>query len=151
MGTVTYPHAEVAQYIEKHFIPVQFNVVEQPEVIDRFNSAWTPTLIVRDVEGREYRRSLGYLDPARFLGEMSLAQLMEKVHRQDFKAAHEQGMEALERTKGDPAREPEAVYFASVAAYKSASDVGKLMEGWNQLMDRFPESDWAKKVEFIRK
>jgi len=151
MGAVTYPNPEVARYIDPHFIPVQFNVVEQPEVIDRFNSAWTPTLIVQDADGREYRRSLGYLDPARFLGEMALARLMESVHRRDFKAASVRGKEALERTKGDAAREPEALYFASVAAYKAANDAARLVEGWNGLMNRFPESDWAKKAEFIRK
>lgn len=151
MGAVTYPNPDVQRYIEQHFIPVQFNVAEQPEVIDRFNSAWTPSLIVQDADGREYRRSLGYLDPHRFLGEMSLARLMESVHRRDFKAAHERATEALDRTKGDASREPEARYFAAVTAYKVGGDVEKLRDGWNRLLDQFPDSDWAKKAEFIRK
>ncbi len=151
MGAVTYPNLEVQRYIEQHFVPVQFNVVEQPQAIEQFNSAWTPSLMVQDSDGREYRRSLGYLDPQRFLGEMALARLMESVHRRDFKAAHERATEALERTKGDPWREPEARYFAAVAAYKVSGDVEKLREGWNRLLDESPESDWAKKAEFIRK
>ncbi len=151
MGAVTYPNAEVERYISRHFVPVQFNVVEQPEAMDRFNSSWTPSLIVQDAQGREYRRSLGYLDPARFLGEMSLARLLESVHRRDFKTANERAGEALKFTKGDPAREPEALYFGSVAAYKAANDVEKLREGWSRLLDQFSDSDWAKKTEFIRK
>ena len=151
MGTVTYPNADVERYIRSHFVPVQFNVVDDPEVMDRFNSSWTPTLIVEDGEGREYRRSLGYLDPHRFVGEMALARLAQSIHRRDYKAAHERGLEAAHRTKGDPWREPEALYFAAVAAYKVSSDPAKLQEGWNRLMDQFPESDWAKKAEFIRK
>ena len=151
MGAVTYPNPEVQRFVEQHFIPVQFNIGERPEAIEEFNSAWTPTLIVRDAEGREYRRSLGYLDPFRFLGEMSLARLMESVHRRDDKAAYERAKGALQRTKGDPAREPEALYFESVAAYKVAHDPAKLKEGWERLMDQFPDSDWAKKAEFIRK
>ena len=149
MGAVTYPNPEVARYVHDHFVPVQYNVAERPQAIDQFNSAWTPTLIVQDVEGREYRRSLGYLDPHRFLGEMALARLVASVNRRDF--ASPTGTDALDRTKGDTAREPEALYFASVAAYKAANDVDKLLEGWNRLLDRFPESDWAKKIEFIRK
>ena len=149
MGTVTYPNPEVARYVRDHFVPVQYNVAERPQAIDQFNSAWTPTLIVQDVEGREYRRSLGYLDPQRFLGEMALARLLASVNRRDF--ASDTGTDALDRTKGDAAREPEALYFASVAAYKAANDVEKLLEGWNRLLDRFPDSDWAKKIEFIRK
>ena len=149
MGTVTYPNPEVARYVRDHFVPVQYNVAERPQAIDQFNSAWTPTLIVQDAEGREYRRSLGYLDPQRFLGEMALARLLAGVNRRDFSSAT--GTDALDRTKGDAAREPEALYFASVAAYKAANDVEKLLEGWNRLLDRFPDSDWAKKIEFIRK
>jgi hypothetical protein len=151
MGTVTYPNADVLRYVRSHFIPVQFNVVENAEVMDRFNSSWTPSLIVEDADGREYRRSLGYLDPHRFLGEMALAQLAWSIHRRDYKAAHERSLEALHRTKGDPWREPEALYFGAVAAYKASTDPGKLSEGWNRLINQFPESDWAKKAEFIRK
>ncbi len=151
MGAVTYPNPEVAAYIAEYFIPVQFNVVEQPEVIDRFNSAWTPTLIVQDAAGREYRRSLGYLDAPRFLGEMALGRLMESIHRRDDTAAYERAQDASRRTKGDAAREPEALYFESVAAYKVSHDPARLKEGWERLLERFPESDWAKKAEFIRK
>jgi hypothetical protein len=151
MGAVTYPNSDVQRYIEQHFVPVQFNVVGQPEVVDRFNSAWTPSLIVQDAEGREYRRSLGYLDPPRFLGEMALARLLESIHRRDFKTANHRAIEALELTKGDLNREPEALYFGSGAPYKPPNDVEKLKEGWNRLFDQFPESDWAKKAEFIRK
>lgn len=151
MGAVTYPNADVERYIKQHLIPVKFNAVENPEVIDQFNSAWTPTIIAQDADGREYRRSLGYLDPARFLGEMALARLMESIHRRDYKTAQERSGEALELTKGDPTRAPEALYFASVAAYRGAHDVEKLREGWNRLLDQFPDSDWAKKVEFIRR
>jgi hypothetical protein len=35
--------------------------------------------------------------------------------------------------------------------YKVANDAGKLVEGWTSLLTRFPDSDWAKKAEFIRK
>jgi hypothetical protein len=101
MGAVTYPHPDVEHYIERHFVPVQFNVVERPESMDRFNSSWTPSLIVHDAEGREYRRSLGYLDPMRFLGEMALARLLEKVHRRDYAGARDRAAEAIELTKGD--------------------------------------------------
>src|ERR671929_835427 len=98
MGAVTYPDPKVEREINEHFIPVQFNVVEQPEVMDQFNTPWTPTLIVQDAEGREHRRSQGYLDPARFLGEMSLAWLKDAIDRQDYAAAQQRTKEALERT-----------------------------------------------------
>ena len=150
MGAVTYPNPDVERFIQQRFIPVQFNVAEQPEAMERFNSTWTPTLIVQDAEGREHRRSQGYLDPPRFLGEMALAWLKDAIDRGDFAAARDRATEALEWTRGDPAREPEALYWAAVAAYKASEDANQLVQGWNRLMSEFPESEWAKRAEFIR-
>jgi hypothetical protein len=150
MGAVTYPNPEVERYIEKNFIPVQFNVVEQPEVMDRFHTPWTPTLIILDSEGTEHRRVQGYLDPGRFIAEMALARLKDAVDRRDFAAAQERAGEALDLTKGDAEREPEARYWAAVAAYKASNDAQNLLQGWNRLMDEFPRSEWARRVEFIR-
>src|SRR5262245_48783452 len=106
MGAVTYPNPEVERLIDEQFIPVQFNVVEQAEAMDRFNTPWTPTLIVQDADGREHRRSFGYLDARRFIGEMSLALLNAAINRRDFQAAYARAGEALERTRGDAWREP---------------------------------------------
>ena len=48
MEAETYPENEVRAYIERRFVPVRFNVLEQPEVAERHNSGWTPTIIVED-------------------------------------------------------------------------------------------------------
>src|SRR5437016_4391513 len=119
MGAVTYPNPKVERYLLDHFVPVQFNVVEQPEVMEQFNTPWTPTILVQDPEGREHRRSQGYLDASRFLAELSLARLQAAIDRQDFETARKVSAEATELTHGDPAREPEALYWSSVAAYKA--------------------------------
>jgi hypothetical protein len=151
MGAVTYPNADVRRDVEEHFIPVQLNVQDDPGVIDEFNSAWTPTVLVQDAEGREFRRSFGYLDADRLRGELALGRLHQAIHRRDIDRARERAGEALDRTKGDAVREPEARYFAAVATYEATKDVNQLKEDWNRLLDDFPENDWAKKAEFIRK
>src|SRR5438105_123886 len=148
MGAVTYPDPAVERFIHERFIPVQYNVVEQPEVMDWFNTPWTPTLIVQDPDGREHRRSQGYLDAKRFLAEMALAWLKDAIDRRDFNAARDRSGEALRLTKGDPEREPEANYWAAVAGYKATDDPHNLIQGWNRLLDQFPQSEWAKRVEF---
>lgn len=150
MGAVTYPDPEVARMIEEHFVPVQFNVVDQPEMMERFNAPWTPTLIVQDAEGKEHRRSTGYLDPKRFVAEMALARLMAAVDRRDFRTAAALAGPAQRMTQGDPEREPEALYWSSVTAYKDTNDASLLLAGWNRLLDTFPQSEWAHKAEFIR-
>jgi hypothetical protein len=150
MGAVTYPDTNVERYLLEHFIPVQFDVAEQPQVMEQFNTPWTPTLIVLDADGKEHRRSQGYLDAPRFLAEMALARIHAAVDRQDFQKAKSLSDEVQQMTRGDAEREPEALYWTSVAAYKASGDSQNLIGGWNRLLDDFPQSDWAKKVEFIR-
>ena len=110
MSEVTYPDGATRAYIEEHFVPVRFNTIEWPELKLSSTSGWTLTIIVEDAEGREHRRSQGYLDPKRFIGEMGLARVKDAVDRHDYKAAIGLSKEALERTEGDLAREPEALY-----------------------------------------
>lgn len=150
MGEVTYPDREVEDYIERHFAPVRFNTLEEPEVERSFNSGWTPTLIFEDAEGREHRRSQGYLDAGRFLGEMALTRLQEAIDRHAYESAAELSKEALERTGGDGARYPEALYWAAVAAFEVSGDRGDLTGGWEPLLEEYPESEWAKRASYIR-
>jgi hypothetical protein len=72
------------------------------------------------------------------------------VDRGDFAAAKQRVSDAMRLTQGDPEREPEAQYWASVVEYKSTNDPNNLMKGWNELLDRYPDSEWAKRAEFIR-
>ncbi len=151
MNTETYPDGAVRSYVEEHFVPVRFNVLEQPEAEERFNSGWTPTVIVEDAEGREHRRSQGYLDPKRFVGELALAWLKDAIDRRDFGTAFGRSRKVLERTGGDPARRPEALYWYAVVAYRVSGDRDDLTEGWNRLLEEFPRSEWAERAGYIRK
>jgi hypothetical protein len=150
MGAVTYPDASVQEYIKKRFIAVRFNVVAKPEVMDRFNASWTPTIIVEDARGREHRRSVGYLDPKRFLGELARAWLKDAVDRRDFAAAEERLPETEAYTQGDTVRYPETLYWGGMVAYKASVDVKNLAQGWKRLLDEFPDSEWAKRAEYVR-
>lgn len=51
---------------------------------------------------------------------------------------------------GDLAREPEALYWSAVAAYQVSGDREDLTEGWNRLLDKFPQSEWTKKAGYVR-
>jgi hypothetical protein len=150
MGERTYPNPNVERYLEENFSPVRFNTIERPEMEAALASGWTPTLSFTDAAGREHRRSQGYLDANRLLGEMSLARLQEALDRRDFDTASELSNEALRLVEGDPHREPEAMYWSAVAAYKFSDDRTELTGGWEKLLDRFPESEWASRAGYIR-
>lgn len=150
MGELTYPDGTANSYLERHFVPVRFNTLEEPEIEAGFDSGWTPTLIVEDPEGREHRRSQGYLDVRRFVGELSLARLKDAIDRHDYETASRLAEEALGRTAGDPEREPEALYWKAVAAFEVTSDRDDLTGGWEPLLNEFPDSEWAKKASYVR-
>ena len=151
MGAVTYPNPEVQSFIEQQFVPVQYNVKDNPGAFQQFNSSWTPTIIIQDADGREHRKSEGYLDPQRFLAEMSLGLVKAALNRRDYAEAKRFAEEAVQRSKGDAQREPEALYWQAVVAYRETGNAEPLLGGWNRLLDEFPDSDWAKRAEFIRK
>src|SRR5512141_1583690 len=131
MGAVTYPDAEVDRFIDDGFIPVQFNVVEDRTVTERFNAPWTPTIIIQDPEGKEHRRSEGYLDPKRFMGALALGRLVAAIPRHDYSQARKLAGDAERVTRGDPLREPEALYWAAVADYKASNKADDLWHGFD--------------------
>ena len=151
MERETFEDPETIRWVEENFVPVHFDVLADEEPMSRFNSGWTPTLLVRDAQGHEFRRSQGYLDPARFKAEMALALMKAAVDRRDFQAAHALAPATLDATRGDAVREPEALYWAAVADYKASNDQSRLVAGWNRLLDEFPQSEWASRASFIRK
>ena len=58
--------------------------------------------------------------------------------------------ETLELTRNDPLREPEALYWSTAIAFRLSGDRKDLNEGWNRLLDKFPQSEWAKRAGYIR-
>ena len=151
MEKETFENPETIRWVEEHFVPVHFDVLADEESMTRFHSGWTPTLLVQGTDGDEFRRTQGYLDPARFKAEMALALLKATLDRLDYQAALALSPATLEVVKGDATREPEALYWAAVADYKASGDQDRLVAGWNRLLDEFPQSEWASRASFIRK
>src|SRR5688572_13050531 len=150
MGAVTYPNAEVAETIMEHFVPVQIDISHDKGALERFNSVWTPTLIVRDDGGREYWRSEGYLSPETLLAELALARMKAMLQMGEYEAAAGLAKEATKGAANDSERLAEARYWAGVAAYKASGESKDLLREWKPLVDQYPNSVWAKKASFIK-
>ncbi len=150
MGEKTYQDDEALSYLEQHFVPVRFNTIEESETEASFDSGWTPTLIIEDASGTEHRRSQGYLDLQRFIGVLALARVVKALDEHEYEEAVSLADEALEATKRDPQREPEAMYWKAVSIFEVSGDRGNLTGNWETLLDRFPESEWSKKASYIR-
>lgn len=150
MSTVTYSDPDVERYISEHFIPVKINVVDKPEMLDVFSASWTPAIIIHDSDEQEHRRMEGFFDPKRFIEELALARLKGALENKDYPGARERVAEAMNLTKGDPVRASETLYWSAVADYKASKNAEELTKGWRKLLEEYPESEWAKRAEFIK-
>lgn len=132
-------------YLERHFAPVKFNTLEEPDV--EASSGPNPHPI-EDAEGTEHRRSQGCLDARWFVGDLAFCASRQSLD--EHKCAVKPAYESLEATKGVPHREPEAMYWKAVSVFEVSGDRDDLTGNRGPLLDKFPESEWAKKASYIR-
>lgn len=145
----TWTDADVAQQLETNFVPVQIDVLQHEEAMKPpLLAFWTPTLIAMCPDGNIHRKWMGFLPPREFLGELALARIAYAMARQDFAEAHQLAHEAVDFTEGDSLRNSEAHYWHAVSAYKKSGDQNLLINGWKQLLEEHPDSEWAKRIDF---
>jgi tetratricopeptide (TPR) repeat protein len=150
MGAVTYPNEQVVETIMEHFVPVQIDISQDKGALERFHAVWTPTLIIRDDGGREYRRSEGYLGPQDLLIELALARTQALLHMGEYDAASKQAKAVIEAASDDRERLAEAKYWAGVAGYKASGESRDLIREWKPLVEQLPDTVWARKASFIK-
>jgi hypothetical protein len=146
MGAVTYPNPEVAEFISSHFIPLKLDGTSQMKQFKEFDVQWTPTFIICDRNRKEHHRVTGFLEPARFLGEMHLALANLAFHGEQYGEAAQAYRQVVERYPETSAA-PAAVYYGGVCRYKDSGDPACLKEAFVELEEKYPGSDWAKKAE----
>jgi hypothetical protein len=150
MGAVTYPNHDVISFIDERFIPVKLHVEQQEKELHPYAVPFTPALFVLDVEGRQHRRLIGFHEPHDLIAELSLGWLVAALEAEEYDAAKERLLVALERTQHHRERAAEARYWDAVVTYRLTHD--GLLAGWTELADGFQGTSWARKVEpFVRK
>lgn len=151
MGAVTYPHPEVIEFLSEHFVTAKFNVKDPApdlkEALGRFRLVWAPVLIFLDHRGGELRRNIGFLPPDGFLSELRLGLGLAALARNKADKALAWFTDAAERNPhGDAA--PEALFWAASAAYR-LDGLQAVIDRWDDLRARYPESSWAKRVDVV--
>jgi len=84
----------------------RINVVEHPEIAEKHNAPWTPTILFHDASKKEHRRTEGYMDPRRMLEEMALARMKAAIDRSDFDTAKTLAPEVIRFTNGERRASP---------------------------------------------
>jgi len=148
MGTVTYPHAQVAEFVSEHFVALKINLKERhpdfKDVVGRAKALWSPLHVYLDGRGNELRRNIGYLAPEEFLAELHLVLGLSALMR----SAIDESIgwfEGVAATYPRALAAPEALYWAAAAAYRSGG-IPAVVARWDDLAERYPESPWARRV-----
>lgn len=145
MGAVTYPDQKVKDFIAENMIPVQLLNTTEPEA-EQHNASWTPLFIVLDPEGKEHQRNVGFLPPEEFIPFLMLG--IGKVHfdNERFEEAISCFEQVLNEYPGS-ASAPEAFYFRGVSRFQMSHDAERLKETYEEIRERYPKSEWAKRAE----
>ncbi|NUN23538.1 MAG: thioredoxin family protein [Candidatus Jettenia caeni] len=142
---MTYPHPAVIDYINKHFIPVRYNIQTNPDIKNTYRLLWAPTVIVLDLNGTDYHRFNGFLPPDEFIPQLEFGIAKMALEKQDLKAAKIQFTSVVEKyPQSDIA--PEAQYWVGVVDFQLTHDVSTEINAWKKIQEHYPGSIWARKV-----
>lgn len=140
-----YTEEDVIRFVSECFFPVKLDIKKHPESFARFNVEWTPTIIIPDLNGRERHRFVGFLPTEDFLAQLQLGIAKVAFSSQKYKEA-QKGFAAVSRLHPETSAAPESVYWAGVSAYRGSGKGDPLAQCANELKQKYPESDWAKKA-----
>ena len=144
MDAVTYPNDDVIEFIQKNMIPLRVAFDAQP-LATEFNLKWTPTLITLDPEGKEHQRTVGFLPPEELIPSLLLGIAKSYFDRERFSEALSTLDKILtEYPKSDSA--PEALYLKGVSGYKSTHKPKPLKDAYEELLSKYPSSEWTKRA-----
>ncbi len=145
-----YPNPRVADLVMREFVPDRAHIKEQPAMWHRFGTRWTPTVLVLTPEGKEVRRSEGFLPADDLLGQLQLALGYLAVERKDWEGA-ERWFETASREFPATDAGPEGMYWAGVARYSKSHDGAELRKLRRLIDARAPDTSWARRSSVWRR
>ncbi|HSE15415.1 MAG TPA: thioredoxin fold domain-containing protein [Pyrinomonadaceae bacterium] len=145
MEAESYSDDETAAFIDANFVPLEAHIKEHPAYFHRFDSVWTPSVIILDPNGKERFRIEGYLPKDEFRAHLELGLARVAFMSKDFADAERRFTEVLERYPQSKAA-PEALYWKGVSRYKTTNDHTVLGELSEQFQENYPDSVWAEKT-----
>jgi thioredoxin-related protein len=142
MDKVTFSQDPVVQYVQEHLVPLRLEHDNKPFARD-YNVIWTPTLIFLDEDGKEFQRSIGFMEADELVPALMLAVAKRYLLVHNYVAARVHLDEILSVYPKSVAA-PEALYFSGVCLYKKKNDPRELNKTWAGLQAKYPDSVWAR-------
>src|SRR4051794_24419603 len=151
MGAVTYPNAQVAEFVSERFVALKLNAKEHhpdfKEALGRGKVLWAPLLVFLDGRGSELRRYVGFLPPDEFLAELRLVLGLAAMTHASFEEALRWFESAAEDYPRSSAA-PEALFWGAAAGYRLRG-LPEVIRRWDDLIARYPETTWARRADVV--
>jgi hypothetical protein len=146
---VTYPDQRVQRLLDEETAPVQVNVQEEKELLERYHVVWTPTLVLLDAEAEPHQKLVpASLSPDDFLPVVRTAIGRAHLSMKRPDDAIRAFDAVLSRHPGALAA-PEALYWRGVAQHMKKDD-DAMKRSWGELSERYPDSFWGRAITFVR-
>ncbi len=139
--------------LAEHVVAVRLDVMQERDLAKKLGAFWTPMVLYVDPagEGRVLHRWLGYLPPEEFA-----AQALVGVGLANYQLGRtDKGLGCFSEVVEQFPKTyfaPEAVYWQAVSTFRKMKGGGNaIYEACRQIVETYPESIWAKKLEFTWK
>ena len=143
---MTYPDHRIEAAISERFIPLKLHLIDDRQQTRPFQVFWTPTILVGDRSGKVRYRSVNYLPPEEFLDILDIGEALVAMRWRDYDTSIQRLLDVEDRHPIGPLT-PEAMYWRGITAYFQERRSSKAADAvWNQIIERFPDSIWAKRI-----
>lgn len=144
MDTVTYPDEKVIEIVNKHSSPFRIPHTANLEILDR-DVEWTPALFMMTPQGILLQESIGFMPPEELVPWILLGK--GKMQFQQKEMDHTANLtNSVLSDYPNSHWAPEALYWKSVALFRSTQNASALQQGYDRLKKQYPDSIWAKKA-----
>jgi hypothetical protein len=126
-------------------VPLEAHIKEHPVYFHRFDSVWTPTVLILDSNGVERFRLEGYLPKDEFRAWLELGLARVAFMSKNFAEAERRYAAVVDKYPESKSA-PEALCWKGVSHYKATNDHTILGELPGQFQEKYPDSVWAQKT-----
>jgi hypothetical protein len=142
---VTYPDSAVTAAVTERFVPLRLDLFRDRAVVRPLNVIWTPTLLFADRRGTVHYESLNFLPPPDFLDLLDIGEACARQRWGEYDQAIALFAAVTERNPDAPFA-PEALYRRGISIYLKTHSNDEMYAIWRHLLDRFPDSIWARRI-----
>jgi thioredoxin-related protein len=142
----TFAHPDVIDALGSRFVAVKLHLFQDREFTRTNQVFWTPTILFADRSGKVRYTSPNYLPVPEFLDLLDIGEAMVAMRWKGYEQAIGLLTSLRDRSPDGPLT-AEAIYWRGIAAYfRDGRSSRSANAEWSELLERFPDSIWAKRI-----